>query len=461
MFLMVLEYKRELGLKESLSIILGKVIGSGIFKTPAPIMMITGSIPLFFTTWIVAGILTLFSAMLYAEMVSAFPKSGGPYEFLKRAYHPVIPFLRGWAMFFVSETASIVIVSIVFSEYLIKILLIVFSFESFYLLEMFITLSLIWFFTIFNSIGLKFSGWFQNILSLLKIFSLFYVIFVCISTNPKWIFYSNTKEPLSLISFLTVIGYSLRYALFTYSGWEGATYVAEEVRDPKKNLPLSLFLGIGIVIVLYLLTNLSYFFQLLPEEIANSKFVAADAMQKALGSFGAITISVIIVINTAGNVNAQIFTKARTWQAMSRDGLFFPFLKNLSKNSLPVRSLMIQSIWASVLTILAYSSYWYKTTVSIYDRLIDFFAFTSSVFNVLTVIAVWILRKKYPNVDRSYKVKYFHLIFFIVLLIYSFYAISTLISAFYESVIGIFLTLTGLIYWKYNIKKNRTIVDMN
>ncbi len=447
------EYKRELGLKESLAIIVGKIIGSGIFKTPAPIMMLSGSVVVFFSTWILGGLLTILSAMLYAEMVSAFPKSGGPYEYLKRAYHPLIPFLRGWAMFFVSETASIVIVAIVFSEYFIKILLIFFSFESSFYLEMFITLFLIWFFSFFNSIGLKFSGWFQDVLSLLKILSLFYIIFVCIGfrTNSLWEF--SKEEPLTFFSFMSGIGTSLRYSLFTYSGWEGATYVAEEVKNPKRNLPLSLFIGIGLIIFLYLLTNLSYLFQLTPEEISNSKFVAADAVGKAIGSFGIFSISIIIMINTAGNVNAQIFTKARTWHAMSRDGLFFSFLKDLNQNSLPVKSLFFQALWASVLTILAYSSYFLKSTVSIYDRLIDFFAFTSSFFNVLTIIAVWILRKKYPDVERTYKVKYFYLIFFTVLFIYSFYSIMTLLSAFYESLIGIVLTLTGIIYWKYGIKK--------
>lgn len=445
-------YKRELGLKESLAIVIGKIIGSGIFKTPAPIMLVTGSILTFFSTWILGGILTILNAMLYAEMVASFPKSGGPYEFLKRAYHPIIPFLRGWAMFFVSETASIVIVAIVFSEYTLKILLFFFNFQNSFLLEMLLTLFLIWFFTFFNSIGLKFSGWFQDILSLLKVFSIFYVVIICIFNSTGEIDFFE-KESITFFSFITGIGASLRYALFSYSGWEGATYVAEEVKNPTKNLPLSLFIGIGMVIILYLLANISYFFQLSIEEIANSKFVAADAMEKALGIFGAISISFIIVINTAGNVNAQIFTKARTWQAMSRDGLFFSFVKELNRNSLPVRSLILQAFWGSVLTLLAYSSYFFKTSISIYDRLIDFFAFTSSIFNVLTILAVWVLRKKYPNIERPYKVKNFYLIFFIVLFIYSFYTIYTLISAFYESLMGIFLTLTGLIYWNLRVKK--------
>lgn len=455
---MSVDYKRELGLKESLAIIIGKIIGSGIFKTPAPIMMFSGSLTAFFSTWILGGVLTFLSAMLYAEMVSTFPKSGGPYEYLKRSYHPIIPFLRGWAMFFVSETASIVIVAIVFSEYFIKILSIYFTFESSFWLEMLITLFLIWFFTFFNSIGLKFSGWFQDVLSLLKILSLFYVIFVCFSFQKNHVFEFLQDQPFTFTSFLTGIGTSLRYALFTYSGWEGATYVAEEVKNPSKNLPLSLFWGIALILFLYLFTNLSYLFQLTPEEISKSKFVAADAMNRALGSFGILSISFIIMINTAGNVNAQIFTKARTWHAMSRDDLFFPFLKNLNQNSLPVRALVFQAIWASILTVLAYSSYFLKSTVSIYDRLIDFFAFTSSVFNVLTIFAVWILRIKYPNLERPYKVKYFYLIFFIVFFIYFFYSIMTLLSAFYESIIGIVLTLSGLIYWKYGIKQKSMLV---
>ncbi len=449
------DYKRELGLTESLSIVIGKIIGSGIFKTPAPIMLLTGSIVTFFSTWIIGGILTVFSAMLYAEMVSAFPRSGGPYEFLKRAYHPIIPFLRGWAMFFVSETSSIVVVGIVFSEYLLKTLSIFYYFEYSLIIEMFITISLIWIFTILNSIGLKFSGWFQNILSLLKVFAILYIIIISFSNMNHKINILSDVETITLSTFLMGIGSSLRYAFFTYSGWEGATYVAEEVKNPSKNLPLSLFIGIGIVMVLYLLTNISYLTQLTKEEIALSKFVAFDAIQNAVGSFGAIVISIIIMISTSSNVNAQIFTKSRTWHAMARDGLFFSFLKDLNHNSLPIKSLVFQALWATVLTIFSYSSMYFKTTVSIYDRIIDFFSFTSAIFNVLTILAVWILRKKYPNIHRPYKVKFFYIIFIIVLSIYTLYAFYTLYTAFYESLLGIILLLTGLFYWYFGIDKNQ------
>ncbi|MCS7205839.1 MAG: amino acid permease [Leptospiraceae bacterium] len=452
--MMTSQYKQELGLKESIAIIIGKIIGSGIFKTPAPIMLLSGSVFVFFQTWIVGGILTFLSAMLYAEMVSAFPKSGGPYEYLKRAYHPLVPFLRGWAMFFVSETAAIVVVSIVFSEYTIKILQYYFFVEATFLLEMFLTIALIWFFTFFNTIGLEFSGWFQDVLSFLKMLSLFYIIIVCFSQPKSYESKMYFPESFEFASWISGMAISLRYALFTYSGWEGATYVAEEVKNPSKNLPLSLFLGIFIVMTIYLLTNVGYLMQLSPEEIANSKFVAAEAMEKALGPIGATTISFIIALNTAGNVNAQIFTKSRTWQAMSRDGLFFSFLAPLSSNSLPVRSLIFQAMWATVLTLLAYSSYFLKTTVSIYDRLIDFFSFTSSVFNILTIVAVWILRKKYPDVPRHFRIpdRLFYVVFFIVLAIYFLYAFYTLVSAFFESLMGIILTLSGLLYWKYKIK---------
>ena len=209
---------------------------------------------------------------------------------------------------------------------------------------------------------------------------------------------------------------------------------------------------------MYLLTNIAYLTQLTPQEIANSKFVAADAIEKALGGIAALVISIIIVINTSSNVNAQIFTKSRTWHAMARDGLFFSFLKNLDKNGLPIASLIFQSIWATVLTLLAYSSYFLKSTVSIYDRLIDFFSFTSALFNILTIIAVVILRKKYPNVPRPFKVPFLYAIFLVVLSIYGFYSFYTLYTAFYESILGILLTLTGLIYWYFFINK-KTIKD--
>ncbi len=452
------EYKRELELKETISIIVGKIIGSGIFKTPAPIMMLTGSISLFFTTWIVAGILTILSALIYAEMISAFPGSGGPYEILKRAYHPIIPFLRGWAMFFVSETASIVAVAIVFSEYSLKLIQTIFFIHSdaYIYSELFLVLLLIWILTLMNCIGLKFSGRFQNLLSSIKFLSLVYIVLVSFTNQPNLEFKDNSLKAEFSLNFIIVnILSSMRYALFTYSGWEGATYVAEEVKNPSRNLPLSLILGIILIIIIYLSVNLAYLVQLTPAEISNSKFVAADAMHKALGNIGISIISFIIVMNTLGNVNAQIFTKARTWHAMSRDGLFFPLIKDLNHNSIPVRSLILQGMWATILTLLAYSTKFFKTTTSVYDRLIDFFAFTSAIFNFLTMFAAWILRKKYPDIHRAFKLKFFYPIFIIVLLIYFFYGFYTLKTAFLESIAGLLLTSTGFLYYYFYIHRKK------
>ncbi|MDW7681245.1 MAG: APC family permease, partial [bacterium] len=200
-------------------------------------------------------------------------------------------------------------------------------------------------------------------------------------------------------STMLAFGAAMRYGFFAYSGWEGATYVAEEVRNPRKNLPLSIILGIAGIMLLYLAANSAYLYQLPMETIQQSRWVAVDAVTMAIGTGGGILISLAVMLNTFGNVSAQILCKARTWFAMSRDGLFIgPLSKIHPKYRTPNTALIVQAAWATILLIFA------GFAEHAYETIIDFFSFTSSVFNVSTFAAIWVLRKKYPDINRPYRV---------------------------------------------------------
>ncbi len=430
------ELQRQLGLPETLSIVINRIIGSGIFRTPAPIMLITASVSMFYGVWILGGVATILGALCYAELVAMMPKAGGPYVFLKAAFPPVVTFLRGWAMFFVSETGAIAAVALFFSENAVSL---------FHTGPAKYPVALIAIAVVF---GIKLSGTLQNIFGLAKIAILVLIVATAFSSGINTANFSSEAATAGPSGWAAVIAIftAMRYSFFAYSGWEGATYVAEEVKNPSRNLPLSLFGGIGIVMLLYLLINSAYINLLGPAKMGTSTSVAVDSMQIAIGSAGALFVIIAIMVNTFSNVNTQIFVKSRTWFAMSRDQLFFrPLSKVHPRYKTPNYSLYAQAVWASVLILFS------TTAKSNYEAVIDYFSFTSSVFNVLTFASVFVLRMKYPDIARPYKTFGYPITLIIVILIQLTFMIVTLITAFIPSLLGIALTATGLIYYKFYV----------
>lgn len=442
------ELARKLGLPETLSIVVNRIIGSGIFRTPAPVMLIVGSVSMFYGVWILGGLATILGALCYAELVAMMPRSGGPYVFLKAAYPPVITFLRGWAMFFVSETGAIAAVSLFFAENALSLLYPVTSGYS----EAFVAILIVLLLTSANSFGIKMSGALQNIFSLLKILVLVLIVIISFSRGLHQENFSDpVNNPWSWAGIISIFT-AMRYGFFAYSGWEGATYVAEEVKKPGKNLPLSLFLGIGSVMLLYLLINTAYINLLGPAKLATSKGAATESVQIVLGTAGALFVTIAIMISTFGNVNTQILVKSRTWYAMSRDRLFFrPLSQVHPKYRTPNHALFAQAIWASVLILFS------TMAESAYEAIIDFFSFTSSIFNVLTFAAVFVIRRKYPDVHRPYKAWGYPLTLILVLLIQLAFMITTLVTAFLPSLMGLILTMSGLIYYKFYVPETSKI----
>lgn len=442
--------ERRLGLTEAFSILIGRIIGSGIFRTPAPIMILVGSVSMFYGVWLLGGIATLLGAFVYAEMAAMMPKSGGPYAFLRAAYPPVWAFLRGWAMFFVSETGAIAAVSIVFAEYGNSLYRLITGAAFSRGIEVLIALAIIWLLTLINCFGVALGGKVQNILSLLKLLALGMVIGVCFASGGSSAHFSQPFWPEKFTwGSLLAMGAAMRYAFFAFSGWEGATYVAEEVKNPRRNLPLSLILGIAGVMLIYLAANTAYLFQLPAASIAGSKWVAVDAVEAAVGGIGGILVSLAVMLNTFGSVSSQVLVKARGVYAMARDGLFFRWLGEVHPRfKTPNRALIAQGVWATVLLFAA------GFAAHAYETIIDFFSFTSSIFNISTFAAVFILRKKYPDVPRYYKAWGYPVTLILVLIIQVAFMIITLITAFIPSLVGIALTCTGLIYYYFNTRSS-------
>jgi APA family basic amino acid/polyamine antiporter len=456
------DYKRDLGLLESVSIVLGRIIGSGIFRTPGPIMALVSCTSLFGLVWIIGGMVTIFHAVCYAELVAMMPRSGGPYVYIKTAYGPVWAFLRGWAMFFVSETGAIAAVALVFAEYINEIWKIFFNTPFSHIIEIIIAILIIWVLTAINLFGVYISGVFQNVFSAVKIIAIGIIIGICFTAGGSFGHFTSPFLP-ETFSWATVlaVGAALRLSFFTFSGWEGATYIAEEVKNPRRNLPLSLMLGITGVLVLYIGTNSAYLYQLPVSAMSESHGIAADAMKAAIGGAGGILISVAVMISAFGNVSTQIMVKARSWQAMARDGLFFNRLGDLhAKYKAPNNALVAQAGWASVilLTLLfVYLSFNIRSDTS-YESIIAFFSATGAIFNIMTIYSLFIFRKRYPHVRRPYRAWLYPFSVIFVLILMILYLGITLITAFIPSLLGLALTSSGLIYYW---RKRKSTVGRN
>ena len=399
-------FTRALGPREALSLVVGRIIGSGIFRTPGPIMALTLTPGPFFAVWLIAGAMTMLSALCYAELVAMLPRSGGPYAYLVEAYPPWWAFLRGWAMFFVSETASIAAVALVFAQYAAVMWGAAGGAAWPRGLETALAVAGVWLFTWVNVRGVQAGGRVQNVLTVLKLGALVAVAVVGLALAraagpalpPRWGQGEGAGPVTEFWKTVLAVGAAMRYAFFAFSGWEGATYVAEEVREPERNLPRSILWGIGIVLGAYLLANAAYLRQLGPAGMAGSKQVAADAMRAALGPGGALLIALAVVLSTAGNINAQVMVKARTWHAMARDGLFPRRLGIVDvKHRTPLGALVGQALWASALLVAA------GLAGRAYETVIDYFSFTSAVFNLSTFVAVLVLRRRRPDLERPFK----------------------------------------------------------
>lgn len=446
---------RALGPREALSLVVGRIIGSGIFRTPGPIMALVLAPGPFFAVWLIAGGMTMLSALCYAELVAMLPRSGGPYAYLKEAYPPWWAFLRGWAMFFVSETASIAAVALVFAQYAAVMWTASGGAAWPRGAETSLAVAGVWLFTWVNARGVQAGGRVQNVLTVLKLGGLVAVAGAGLliargaglaagEAAGAGAATAAAAPPAGFWATVVAIGAAMRYAFFAFSGWEGATYVAEEVREPEKNLPRSILWGIGVVLGVYLLVNLAYLRQLGPAGMAGSKQVAADAMRAALGGGGAILIAAAVVLSTAGNINAQVMVKARTWHAMARDGLFpRPLGRVDARRRTPVGALVGQALWATALLVAA------GLAGRAYETVIDYFAFTSAIFNLSTFVAVWVLRRKLPLAARPFRVPGWPVTLVVVLVIQVAFMVVTVVTAPLPSLLGMALTGSGLVWYRW------------
>jgi APA family basic amino acid/polyamine antiporter len=432
-----LELPRVLGLWDIVGIVVGGVIGSGIFIVPAAIAAEIRSPFLMLAVWLLGGLLSLFGALSLSELGAAFPQAGGMYVYLREAYGSLVAFLFGWALFLIIDTGAIATLAVAFSSLYLPHFVDLPPVAS-----RGIAAGAVLFLVVVNYIGVRWGANLQNAFALLKFAALFGVCsIVFLFAEGDRTHYTEPALPLFNWNLLESLGIAVVATLWAYKGWESPTYSAGETKNPGRNIPMGILLGISSVILLYLLANLAYLYVLPTDEIARSDRIASEAMNAAVGPMGASIIAFIILLSIMGAANQVVLTSPRVYFAMARDGLFFKRVAEVHPKYLtPHVSIVAMGVWATILSL-----------TGTFEELFTYVIFGQWIFFGLTVAAVIILRKKRPDLPRPYRTLGYPLTPILFLLGALFLSLNTLINEFLSSLAGlviIFLGLPAYLYWR-------------
>ena len=432
------KFIRGLGLLDSTMLVAGSMIGSGIFIVSSIIARQVGAPGWLLVVWLVTGVLTLMAALSYGELAAMMPKAGGQYVYLREAFSPLWGFLYGWTLFLVIQTGTIAAVAVGFARYMG--VLVPWVSESNYLIAPIrlgsyalslstaqaVGLALIALLTFMNTRGLRLGKLVQNVFTTAKTGALIALIVLGIVVGLRsgagaanfsdfWTLRGGLQDVGQGLSAVTAFGLFVGIcvaqtnSLFSADAWNNITFTAGEVINPRRNVPLSLAFGTILVIGLYLLANVAYLAALPFTAIQNapSDRVASETANVIFPGAGATIMAVAIMVSTFGCNNGLILAGARAYYAMARDGLFFRRVGDLNKNHVPAWGLIIQGIWAGVLVLPRTVKTDAAGTVTgygnLYGNLLDYVISAALIFYILTIIGIFVLRRKRPDAERPYK----------------------------------------------------------
>lgn len=389
--------QRNLGIFPSTNIVVANMIGAGIFTTSGLLMSGLNDPLLMLALWVAGGIIALCGALSYGELGASMPGSGGEYHFLSILYNPLLGFLSGWVSFTVGFSAPIAASAMGFSEYFCRALPAIPAWFEFIGLmdpsatKTFLSVSVILIFTSIHYFGLKYGALVQNILTIIKVALIIFLLLAGFLSGEGSIsnFSSGTGVSSGLAGWKT-IGLSLMWIMFAYSGWNASTYLGAEIRDPAKTLPLSLIMGAGIVMLLYLGLNALFIYSIDPVEMKGVISVGGLAMGNLFGKSAEVLFSLLIAFALFSSLSAFIIIGPRVYYAMAKDGLFFRSVSRIHpKYQVPSNSIILQGVIAIILAL-----------SGTFEQVLTYMGFSLGIFPILTVIGVFRLRKKNPDALR-------------------------------------------------------------
>ena len=447
----VVELRRDLGLWTAVALVIGTVIGSGIFLVPRTMVQRVGSPSMVFVVWIFGGLLSLCGALSYAELAAAMPEAGGEYVYLREAYGPLWAFLYGWTQMWVAKSGSIATLGTGFFLYVTNFFPgldgIFYTVPlpigpHFAPLELrygqLLAIALILFLAVVNYFGVKLGGQVQVTVTIVKVLLIAFIIVAGLGFGkPPAAEAAATLHPLTIAGFFA----ALVAALWAYDGWNNVTMVASEIRNPQRSLPLALIGGTVTVICIYLLANAAYFHVLSAPQVGASQRVAADMMRRVTGGWGANAVSIAAMISIFAALNGSILTGSRVPYAMARDHRFFQAAADVNASyHTPGVSILALSAWSALVVLSGR-----------YEQLFTYVIFASWILYGMTTAAVIVLRWKRPDLPRPYKTLGYPVLPVLFVLVAILLVLSTLFDSPRESLLGLLLILLGLpfyFYWK-------------
>jgi APA family basic amino acid/polyamine antiporter len=443
---------RVLGLWSAVSIVIGTVIGSGVFLVPSTMIRYVGSVEKLFLVWLVAGVLSLFGALTYAELASAMPEAGGEYVYLGAAYGPFWGYLYGWTQFWVGKSGSIATLAAGFYTYL----------TAFYptlgsslltiplhigpggsLLEIhygqLVAIGVILILAAVNYVGVRSGGNLQVFVTGLKMALIAGIIAVGLLSGRGN--FSHLQAHIPTLGGIAGFFAAMVSALWAYDGWNNVSMVSSEIRNPQRNLPRALIYGTTTVIATYILINVSYFYVLNPAQVATSHRVAADMMRSLYGGAAASAVTIAVLISIFAALNGSILSGARVPYAMARDGLFFRAAAGVHPRfHTPGGATILLCVWSCVVVL----SGWY-------DDLYNFVIFGNWILYLLTTLSVFVLRRKRPDLSRPYRTLGYPFVPVLFVCVAAMLLVSTLQTRPRESLMGLGLMALSVpfyFYWK-------------
>ena len=438
------ELPRILGFTDVMGILVGTVIGSGIFIVPAAMAGYVQSPVLLLAVWVVGGALTFFGALAFSELGAAFPQAGGMYVYLREAYGKPLAFLFGWTLFLVIDSGAIATLSMAFaSKYLPQ-----FTGPLSLLATRSIAASLIAALIAVNCLGTRWGARLQNVLMFIKFAAILAVsvgILAIAKGNPAG--FTSPASPAMSAALIGGFGLALQRALWAYKGWEAVSFSAGEIQQPERNLPLGLLAGSLLIIALYLAANLAYLYVLPFDRLIASTRVASDAMLAAGFDLGATVLGVVILFSITGAANGNLLTAPRVFFAMARDGIFFERFGRIHPRFLtPHVSILATGAWAIVLS--------FSGT---FEQLADYVVFGQWIFFGLTVAAVMVLRRTRPDLARPYRTWGYPVTPVLFVLAAVFIAGNALVNQFWNAMAGLSIILAGIpayLFWARGTKRS-------
>ena len=418
---------RKLGLLDATLIVIGIVIGSGIFLLPNVIARDLPSVASILAVWVAAGVLSCFGALAYAELGAMMPATGGQYVYLREAYGPWCAFLCGWVFVLAVVPGGIAFLAVSFSIYLDHFIRLGPAARTGVSLGLVAQLSAV------NYLGVKEGAWTQRIFTSLKIAGLVLVIGAAFLLPHAARAAPGGVRPVSYSG----IGLAMTACLMAYNGWSYVSFVAGEVTDPQRNLPRSLGLGMAVVMALYLAANLAYMNVMTVPEIAATERVGAAVAERAMGPAGATVLSAVVLMSIVGAINGNILTGARIPFAQARDGLFFSrFGRIHPRFQTPAFAIVVLAVWAGVLIV-----------TGSYETLVSYAILSAWIFYTMSALAVWVLRRKAPGAPRPYRMWGYPVTLWLFVLVSLWFMVDALLNQPGVSLVALLMAGAGLPFY--------------